>query len=102
MASRFFHRTVQLVLDLAILAFAYALAYVVRFEGAVPPVMLRTLAWTLPYAVALYYGAMMVIRRPTPRLALRGPARRAQNRGRDCGSDHGPSRCPHGNGAGCT
>jgi FlaA1/EpsC-like NDP-sugar epimerase len=69
MASRFFHRTVQLVLDLAVLAFAYALAYVVRFEGAVPAVMLRTLAWTLPYAVALYYGAMMVF--GVPRLAWR-------------------------------
>ncbi len=69
MANRFFHRTVQLALDLTVLAFAYVLAYVVRFEGAVPPLMLRTLAWTLPYAVALYYGAMVAF--GVPRLAWR-------------------------------
>src|ERR1700733_5285377 len=69
MASRLFHRSVQLALDLTVLALAYVLAYVVRFEGALPPVMLRTLAWTLPYVVAVYYGAMMVF--GVPRLAWR-------------------------------
>jgi FlaA1/EpsC-like NDP-sugar epimerase len=69
MATRIFYRTAQLLIDLGVLAFAYTLAYFVRFEGVIPPVMLRTLAWTLPYVVALYYGAMMVS--GVPRLAWR-------------------------------
>ncbi len=56
----FFNRTTQLVVDLTVLSIAYMLAYEARFEGAIPPTMLRTLAWTLPYVVGLHYGAMMV------------------------------------------
>jgi FlaA1/EpsC-like NDP-sugar epimerase len=45
--------------DAMVLALAYAAAYVVRFEGDIPPLMLRTLAWTLPYVVILYYGSIV-------------------------------------------
>jgi len=58
MASRIFNRTLQVLLDLAILAAAYVLAYVVRFEGSVPLPMARTLVWTLPYVVALHYACI--------------------------------------------
>jgi FlaA1/EpsC-like NDP-sugar epimerase len=59
MQSRLFNRTAQLFIDAGVLAVAYILAYLLRFEGAIPAIMLRTLAWTLPYVVALNYGSMM-------------------------------------------
>ena len=60
MRSRIFNRTSQISVDAMVLALAYGLAYVVRFEGDIPEVMLRTLAWTLPYVVVLYYGSIVV------------------------------------------
>lgn len=60
MTSLFLNRTAQLAIDLSVLAAAYVLAYVVRFEGNIPPEMLRTLALTLPYVVALHYGLMLI------------------------------------------
>jgi FlaA1/EpsC-like NDP-sugar epimerase len=69
MASRIFYRTAQLVLDLGVLALVYVLAYLVRFEGSIPLVMLRTMAWTLPYVVALFYASMMAF--GVPRLSWR-------------------------------
>jgi FlaA1/EpsC-like NDP-sugar epimerase len=65
----FFYRSAQVSMDLGVLASAYLLAYLVRFEGAIPPLMLRTLAWTLPYVVVIYYLAMMTV--AVPRLAWR-------------------------------
>jgi FlaA1/EpsC-like NDP-sugar epimerase len=62
MGSRIFNRTTQLLVDILVLAGAYLVAYVVRFEASIPPVMLRTLAWTLPYVVALQYCAMILFR----------------------------------------
>ncbi len=59
MSSRIFNRTMQLGVDLGVLAVAYVLAYVVRFEGAVPAHMARTLAWTLPYVVAVQYALLV-------------------------------------------
>ncbi len=59
MASRIFNRSLQFVVDATVIAMAYVLAYVLRFEGAIPDLLLRTMAWTLPYVVALYYGTMM-------------------------------------------
>ncbi|HEY3821382.1 MAG TPA: nucleoside-diphosphate sugar epimerase/dehydratase [Polyangiaceae bacterium] len=59
MTLRFSNRTGQHVVDLAVLAFAYLAGYLLRFEGHVPAEMLRTLAWTLPYVVALQYGLML-------------------------------------------
>jgi FlaA1/EpsC-like NDP-sugar epimerase len=58
MRSRLLNRSVQLAADVAILATAYAAAYVVRFEAAVPGLMWRTLAWTLPYVVAAQYALL--------------------------------------------
>jgi len=60
MRSRIFNRTAQLFIDATALALAYVLAFVVRFEGDIPPVMLRTMAWTLPYVVALFYGSIVI------------------------------------------
>lgn len=58
MSSRLFNRTVQFLGDIAIFCVAYVLAYMVRFEGAVPALMWRTLAWTMPYVVAMQYGLL--------------------------------------------
>jgi FlaA1/EpsC-like NDP-sugar epimerase len=60
MRSRIFNRTAQLLVDAGVIGLAYVMAFLLRFEGAVPPSMLRTLAWTLPYVVALFYGSMVV------------------------------------------
>ncbi|MGH7434480.1 MAG: polysaccharide biosynthesis protein, partial [Polyangiaceae bacterium] len=43
------------------LSAAYVAAYYVRFDRAVPPDMLRTLAWTLPYVVAIYYVPILTL-----------------------------------------
>ncbi len=59
MQSRLFNRTAQLLIDGGVLAVAYVMAFILRFEGAIPAVMLRTMAWTLPYVVVLYYASMM-------------------------------------------
>ena len=56
MRTRLFNRSLQLATDVAVLATAYAAAYVVRFEADVPGLMWRTLAWTLPYVVAAQYA----------------------------------------------
>jgi FlaA1/EpsC-like NDP-sugar epimerase len=60
MIHRLYNRTVQFLVDVAVLAGAYVLAYLVRFEGNIPPEMLRTLVWTLPYVVAMQYGAIVL------------------------------------------
>lgn len=59
MRYRLANRTGQLVVDVGVLGLSYIAAYLLRFEGRVPPEMLRTLAWTLPYVVALQYGLML-------------------------------------------
>jgi FlaA1/EpsC-like NDP-sugar epimerase len=59
MRHRLLNRTAQLLIDVAVLALAYVGAFVVRFEGAVPALMLRTLAWTLPYVVAFQYALIV-------------------------------------------
>jgi FlaA1/EpsC-like NDP-sugar epimerase len=61
MPRRLFTRTAQLAVDVTVLAAAYVLAFVVRFEGRVPLEMARTLAWTLPYLVALQYGLFLTL-----------------------------------------
>jgi FlaA1/EpsC-like NDP-sugar epimerase len=58
MRSRLLNRSVQLLADVAVLATAYTAAYVVRFEAAVPSLMWRTLAWTMPYVVAAQYALL--------------------------------------------
>jgi FlaA1/EpsC-like NDP-sugar epimerase len=69
MMRRFANRTGQLLIDVGLLAIAYICAYLLRFEGRVPVEMVRTLALTLPYVVALQYGLMFAY--GVPRLAWR-------------------------------
>ncbi len=69
MSSRFFNRTMQFVVDLGVLTLAYVLAYFVRFEGAVPLHMARTLAWTLPYVVLIQFA--LIVATGTHRLSWR-------------------------------
>jgi FlaA1/EpsC-like NDP-sugar epimerase len=59
MRRRLFSRSVQILLELIVLVGAYIAAFVVRFEGHMPPEMARTLAWTLPYVVAFQYGLFL-------------------------------------------
>jgi FlaA1/EpsC-like NDP-sugar epimerase len=59
MRTRILNRTLQLLVDAGMLAGAYLVAFLVRFEGHLPLLMVRTLAWTLPYVVALFYGSMV-------------------------------------------
>jgi FlaA1/EpsC-like NDP-sugar epimerase len=61
MPYRLASRTGQLLIDTAALGLAYVGAYLLRFEGRVPPEMLRTLAWTFPYVVALQYFLMRAL-----------------------------------------
>jgi FlaA1/EpsC-like NDP-sugar epimerase len=56
MISRLKNRTAQFLVDLLVLSLAYFIAFDVRFEGAVPPEMMRTMALTLPYVVGLQYA----------------------------------------------
>lgn len=53
--QRLINRTGQLGLDLLVLAIAYALAFVVRFEGVLPTGFRSTAVVTLPYVVGLQY-----------------------------------------------
>ncbi|MEY4829591.1 MAG: hypothetical protein RLZZ562_1387, partial [Planctomycetota bacterium] len=46
-------------LDLTALSAAFAGAFLVRFEGSVPPDMQSVLVWTLPWALALQYAALL-------------------------------------------
>jgi FlaA1/EpsC-like NDP-sugar epimerase len=62
MRTRLFNRTAQLLIDMGALAVCYVLAFYARFEGDVPPHMLRMLAWTLPYVVTLQYGFIVLLR----------------------------------------
>ena len=59
MEFRLARRTGQHLVDLLVLVLAYAASYLLRFEGRVPIVMIRTLATTLPYVVALQYGIIL-------------------------------------------
>jgi len=61
MHRRLLNRSLQLFIDGAVIGAAYVLAYLLRFEGVIPALMLRTMAWTLPYVVGLYYGSMMLL-----------------------------------------
>jgi FlaA1/EpsC-like NDP-sugar epimerase len=53
------NRTARHLVDLTVLAVAYVTGYLLRFEGRVPPEMVRTLATTLPYVVALQYSLLL-------------------------------------------
>lgn len=54
----FFLRSLQIVFDLIVLCAALALAFYVRFEGAIPEQMLKRLIVQGPYVVGLQYGLL--------------------------------------------
>jgi FlaA1/EpsC-like NDP-sugar epimerase len=60
MSSRFLNRSMQAAADVAVFTLAYTAAYVARFEGGVPVLWWRTLAWTMPYVVAIQYACLLV------------------------------------------
>jgi len=53
-------RTLQMLVDLLVLAVAYALAFVFRFEFSFSLPMLKLLFFTLPYVVLLQYVALAI------------------------------------------
>ena len=59
MTFRLANRTAQHLVDLLVLSVAYVASFQLRFEGRVPVEMVRTLATTLPYVVALQYGLLL-------------------------------------------
>lgn len=67
--TRFATRTWQFLLDLTALSGAYVVAYLLRFEGAIPPTYQDRLLDTLPYVVLLQYLAMALA--GTPRYSWR-------------------------------
>jgi FlaA1/EpsC-like NDP-sugar epimerase len=52
-------RTGQHLVDLSVLVVVYVASFMLRFEGHPPLLMVRTLATTLPYVVALQYGLFL-------------------------------------------
>ena len=57
-------RLVRAVLDLAALSTAHYLAFVVRFEGAVPAAELDAFAYSLPVVLLIQYLCLMACRVP--------------------------------------
>lgn len=53
--QRFALRSLQIVIDVAILSIAFALAFLVRFDGDLPLQMTKRLFFTLPYVVLFQY-----------------------------------------------
>ncbi len=62
-------RATQVLIDLITLATAFALAYLLRFDWAIPPWHLKQLLFFLPYVVAAQYFALLMMR--VPRFAWR-------------------------------
>lgn len=58
--QRLVNRTGQLLLDLLVLGAAFALAFWLRFEGALPPGYRTVWFFTLPYVVGVQYVALLV------------------------------------------
>jgi FlaA1/EpsC-like NDP-sugar epimerase len=56
--SRLFLRTSQLFVDLAVLALAFALAFLLRFDGQLPHAMFKRLFLLMPYVALLQYGVL--------------------------------------------
>ncbi len=61
---RKFIKTVKIFLDLTVLAGAYYLAFVIRFEGAIPARYVDVFVSTLPFILLVHYGSFMVFRVP--------------------------------------
>ena len=69
MPLRLLNRTVQVALDIAILSFAYWLAFLFRLEFSLPRPWLHVLLVTWPYVVILQYAALAAF--GVPRLSWR-------------------------------
>lgn len=50
----------RVLIDVVVLIAAFGLAFLVRFDGQLPPQMFKRLVFLLPYVVALQYGCLMV------------------------------------------
>ena len=59
MMQRFAHRSVLIVIDLAVLAIAYSLAFLIRFDGQIPLLMTKKLLFTLPYIVIFQFLVLL-------------------------------------------
>jgi FlaA1/EpsC-like NDP-sugar epimerase len=62
-------RVMKTVLDLAVLGIAFALAFVIRFEGRVPPDEISILTHSLPYVLLLKLVCLVALK--VPRLTWR-------------------------------
>ena len=69
MTLRTLNRTLQVVIDVAILSVAFWLAFMFRFEFAVPRPYFRVLLTTWPYVVLLHYAALAAF--GVPRMSWR-------------------------------
>jgi FlaA1/EpsC-like NDP-sugar epimerase len=69
MPLRLFNRTVQVTLDVAILSFAYWLAFLFRFEFSLSHHWLRVVLLTWPYVILIQYAALALL--GVPRLSWR-------------------------------
>ena len=59
-ARRYAFRTVQILIDLAGLGFAYFAAFLLRFDGQLPFQMVKRLAFTLPYVILFQYAILVL------------------------------------------
>ncbi|HQK17095.1 MAG TPA: nucleoside-diphosphate sugar epimerase/dehydratase [Polyangiaceae bacterium] len=59
MMQRFAHRSFLIVIDLAVLAIAYSLAFLIRFDGQIPLLMTKKLLFTLPYIVIFQFLVLL-------------------------------------------
>ena len=62
-------RASQIAVDLTVLSLAYALAFVIRFEGVPPTVLVGRMFLTMPYVAVLLYGSLVLF--GVPRFAWR-------------------------------
>src|SRR5687768_6164716 len=69
MPLRLFNRTVQVTLDVAILSFAYWLAFLFRFEFSLTPHWVKVVLFTWPYVILMQYAALALF--GVPRLSWR-------------------------------
>jgi FlaA1/EpsC-like NDP-sugar epimerase len=69
MTLRLLNRSLQIAFDIAVLSLAYWLAFLFRFEFAIPSVWMRVLLTTWPYVVLLQYAALAAF--GVPRMSWR-------------------------------
>ncbi len=69
MTLRLLNRSLQIAIDIGVLSLAYWLAFLFRFEFAIPSTWLRVLLTTWPYVVALQYVGLTMF--GVPRMSWR-------------------------------